>query len=288
MRNSLRALKAMVAAGAVLILAMVVAGAALILAAPAAHADPLDDIVIAHRAGATSRYGEGTLASYKHSVANHADILDGDIHWTKDSPKDSDKLGSILVIHDATLGRITNCKGKVSSWLWTSIRDKCRTDVGKQRLIRLKDLVRYAKSVRKPLAIQFKQRTITKAQAKQLWKTIKYSNVQLEAASYAMPALNKVKKLDAADRRHKINYALVTAGSGGWPSVSKVKRVGTYLHAELSIPASRMRTYKRAGIKVFLWTGKNKSHYRKMARLEPYGVVVNDVAKFQAWRKSQI
>ena len=277
MRNSVCVLTAMVAAGAVLI-----------LASPTAHADPLDDIVIAHRAGASARYGEGTLASYKHSVANHADILDGDIHWTKDSPNDSDKLGSILVIHDSKLDRITNCKGKVSSWLWTSIRDKCRTDVGKKRLIRLKTLVAYAKSVRKPLAIQIKQSTITNAQAKQLWKTIKSSKVQLEAATYALPAMNKIKKLDAADRSHKINYALVTAGSGGWPSVSKVKSVGTYLHAEKSIPASRMRTYKRAGIKVFLWTGKSKSDYKKMAALEPYGVVVNNVEKFQAWRKSQI
>ena len=268
--------------------AMVTAGAVLILASPTAHADPLDDIVIAHRAGASARYGEGKLASYKHSVANHADILDGDIHWTKDSPNDSDKLGSILVIHDSKLDRITNCKGKVSSWLWTSIRDKCRTDVGKKRLIRLKTLVAYAKSVRKPLAIQIKQSTITNAQAKQLWKTIKSSRVQLEAATYALPAMNKIKKLDAADRSHKINYALVTAGSGGWPSVSKVKSVGTYLHAEKSIPASRMRTYKRAGIKVFLWTGKSKSDYKKMAALEPYGVVVNNVEKFQAWRKSQI
>jgi glycerophosphoryl diester phosphodiesterase len=277
MRNSVRALMAMIAAGA-----------ALTLVAPAAQADPLDDIVIAHRAGATSLYGEGTLKSYKHSVKNHADILDGDIHWTKDSPKDKDKLGSILVIHDSTLDRITNCEGKVSSWLWSSIRDKCRTTIGKQKLIRLKDLIAYAKSVRKPLAIQFKQSTITKAQAKQLWKTIKYSNVQLEASSYALPALNKVKKLDAADRKHKIKYALVTTGSGGWPSVSKVKSVGTYLHAELSIPASRMRTYKKAGIKVFLWTGKSKSDYKKMAALEPYGVVVDNVEKFQRWRKTQI
>jgi glycerophosphoryl diester phosphodiesterase len=277
MRNAILALKALIAAGA-----------ALILVAPIAQADVLDEIVVAHRGGATTKYGEGTLKSYKFSVANHADILDGDIHWTKDSPNDSDKLGSILIIHDSTLDRITNCKGKVSSRLWTSIRDKCRTDIGKQRLIRLKDLVAYAKSVRKPLAIQIKQSTITNAQAKQLWKTIKSSKVQLEAASYGLPALNKVKKLDAADRSHKINYALVTAGSGGWPSVSKVKSVGNYLHAELSIPASRMRTYKRAGIKVFLWTGKSKSDYKKMAALDPFGVVVNDVEKFQAWRKSQI
>jgi glycerophosphoryl diester phosphodiesterase len=276
MRNSVRALQTIVAAGA-----------ALILASPAAQANPLDDIVIAHRAGATSRYGEGTLASYKHSVKNHADILDGDIHWTKDSPNDSDKVGNIVIIHDSTLDRITNCSGKISSWLWSSIRDKCRTTIGKQKLIRLKDLVAYAKSVRKPLAIQLKQSTITNAQAKQLWRTIKYSNIQLEASSYALPALNKVKKLDAADRRHKIKYALVATGSGGWPSVSKVKSVGTYLHAKLSIPASRMRTYKKAGIMVFLWTGKSRSDYKKMAALDPYGVVVNDVAKFQAWRNKQ-
>ena len=149
MRNAVRVLKAMIAVGAVLI-----------LVAPTAQANVLDQIVVAHRGGATGKYGEGTLASYKYAVANHADILDGDIHWTKDSPNDSDKLGSILIIHDSTLDRITNCKGKVSSWLWKSIRYKCGTDIGKQRLIRLKNLVAYAKSVRKRLAIQIMKSTI--------------------------------------------------------------------------------------------------------------------------------
>ena len=276
MRNAGRALKAMVAAGT-----------ALILVAPAAQADVLDQIVIAHRAGATSLYGEGTLASYKHSVKNHADILDGDIHWTKDSPNDKDKLGSILVIHDSTLDRITNCKGKVSSWLWSSIRDKCRTTIGKKRLIRLKDLVAYANSKGKPLGIGLKNSKITNAQAKQLWNTLKNSNVQLEAPLSRLAALNKVKKLDKADPKHKINYALVTTGAAGWPSVSKAKSVGKYLHARLELPASRMRAYKKAGIKVFLFTGKTVSDYKKMAKLNPYGVVVDDVKKFQAWRDTQ-
>ena len=267
--------------------ALIAIGAALILIAPTAQASILDAIVVAHRAGATTKYGEGTLKSYKFSVAHHADILDGDIHWTKDSPNDSDKLGSILVIHDSTLDRITNCRGKVSSWLWTSIRDKCRTDAGKQPLIRLKTLIAYANSVHKQVTIGLKNSTITNAQAKQLWNTIKYSNIQLEAPSSRLTALNKVKKLDAADPRHKIKYALVSSGAGGWPSVSKVKSVGTYLHAELSIPASVMRTYKNSGIRVFLWTGKTVSDYKKMAKLNPYGVVVNDVAKFQAWRDTQ-
>jgi glycerophosphoryl diester phosphodiesterase len=276
MRNAVRVLNALIAVGA-----------ALILVAPATQANILDQIVVAHRAGATTKYGEGTLRSYKFSVAHHADILDGDIHWTKDG-SDADKLGTILVIHDDTLDRITNCKGKVSSWLWTSIRKKCRTDAGKQPLIRLKDLVAYGNSVKKQVAIGLKNSTITNAQAKQLWKTIKSSNVQLEAPSSRLAALNKIKRLDQADPNHKIKYALVSAGSGGWPSVAKVKSVGTYLHAELSIPRSQMRIYKKAGIKVFLYTAKNVSDYKKVAALDPFGVVVNDVAKFQAWRNRQI
>ena len=275
MRNAILALKALIAAGA-----------ALILVAPIAQADVLDEIVVAHRGGATTKYGEGTLKSYKFSVANHADILDGDIHWTKDG-SDKDKVGSILVIHDSTLDRITNCKGKVSSWLWTSIQKKCRTDAGNQRLIRLKDLIAYGNSSGKQVAIGLKNGKISNAQAKQLWKTIRSSNVQLEAPASRLAALNKVKKLDKADPKHKIIYALTTIGSGGWPSVSKVKSVGKYLHAELSLPKSKMKTYKKAGIKVFLFTGKTVSDYKKMAALDPYGVVVNDVAKFQAWRNTQ-
>jgi len=277
MRYAVRALEALIA-----ILA------AFILLAPAAQANILDAIVVAHRAGATTKFGEGTMASYEYSVKHDADVLDGDIHWTKDSPNDSDNLGSILIIHDSTLDRITNCSGKVSSWLWSSIRDKCRTDIGKQPLIRLKTLIAYGDSVHKQVAIGLKNSTITDAQAKQLWNTIKYSNVQLEApASRLSGALNKVKKLDAADPNHKIKYALVCTGADGWPSVSEVKSVGTYFHAGLSISSSRMKTYKDAGIKVFLFTGKTVDDYERMAALNPYGVVVDNVAKFQDWRDTQ-
>ena len=198
MRNAVRALKAMIAVGA-----------ALILLAPAAEADPLDDIVVAHRGGAVTRFGEGTLRSYQDAVANGAQILDGDIHWTKDSPNDSDSVGSILIIHDSTLNRLTNCSGKVSSWLWTSIRDKCRTDVAKQKLIRINDLVAYANSKGKTLAINLKNSTITNAQAKQLWGHLKNSKVHLHAAWSNRAALNKVKALDRADSSRSINYALI-------------------------------------------------------------------------------
>jgi hypothetical protein len=192
-----------------------------------------------------------------------------------------------VILHDATLNRVTNCTGNVSSWLWSAIRDRCRTEVGGRKLMRLIDLLKYGNSVGKSFALEIKVSPITDAQAKQLWNAIKDSRVQLNATSARLDALNKIKKLDAADPNHKISYALGTSdkisyalgtlGTGGWPSVSTIKKIGTAVYAKLTIPAEVARSYRLANIKVFLFTGRNASDDARMIALQPYGVVVNDV-----------
>jgi glycerophosphoryl diester phosphodiesterase len=264
-----------------------VAGAAVaLLIAPVAHADILDAIVVAHRGATTATTAEGTLPAYQYAVRNHADYLDGDIRWAKDG-SDADTVGAMVISHDSTLNRVTNCSGYVSDWLWSSIYDKCRTDVGKQRLMRLVDLLKYGNSAGKKFALEIKPSSITNAQAKQLWYAVRSSKVQLEAGASALPALSKIKKLDAADSSHSLSYARITSGGGGWPSVSTLKQTGTSVHANMSIPATVMSQYKAGGLKVFLFTAKNETDYRKMASLNPYGVVVDDVGRFQRWRDAQ-
>lgn len=273
MRNVLRALTAGAAAGI-----------ALAVVAPSANASPADDILVAHRGATTKSIAEGTLASYQYAVKNHADILDGDVRWTKDS-SDADHVGTMVISHDATLDRVTNCSGQVSKWLWTSIRDRCRTTKGNDRIIKLSQLLTYAKSTGKPVALQIKLTSITDGQARQFWRAIKTSRVILEASSRQLPAMNKIKKLDHADKDHKISYAYVTLGTGGrWPSVSYIKSVGRSVHARLEIPRSVMYKYQAARIPVYLFTGKNEADYARMIELAPYGVVVDDVARFQRWR----
>ncbi len=258
-------------------------GIAPILPATTAYADSMEELTVAHRGATTSKLGESTLPAYQYAVKNHADILDADVRWTKDGP-DPDKLGTMVILHDATLDRITNCTGAVSSWQWSAIRDKCRTDIGGQRLIRLVDLLTYGNSVGKSFGLEIKVSQITDAQAKQFWNAIKNSRVQLTATSGRLAALNKIKKLDAADPTHKISYALGTSGTGGWPSASTIKETGTAVYAKFTIPADVVRSYRRANIKVFLYTSTNASQDAKMIALQPYGVVVNDVARFQRWR----
>jgi glycerophosphoryl diester phosphodiesterase len=275
MRNVLHALTAVAAAGI-----------ALVVAAPSANAIPVDNILVAHRGATTKSVAEGTLASYQYAVRNHADILDGDVRWTKDSP-DADHVGTMVISHDSTLNRVTNCSGAVSKWLWTSIRDRCRTTKGHDRLIKLSQLLAYAKSTGKPVSLQIKLTSITNGQARQFWRAVRTSRVILEASSSQLPAMNKVKKLDKADKAHKISYAYVTLGTGGrWPSVSLIRSVGTSVHARLEIPRSVMRKYQAAHIPVYLFTGKTESDYRRMVKLGPYGVVVDDVARFERWRDS--
>jgi glycerophosphoryl diester phosphodiesterase len=263
--------------------AVLALGIAPILTATTAYADSMEEFTVAHRGATTSKLGESTLPAYQYAVKSHADILDADVRWTKDG-SDPDKVGTMVILHDATLDRITDCTGEVSSWLWSAIRDKCRTDVGGQRLIRLVDLLKYGNSVGKSFGLEIKVSTITDAQAEQFWSAIKDSRVQLVATSARLPALNKIKKLDAADPTHRISYALGNLGNGGWPSVSAIKKIGTAVHAKLTIPSNVVRTYQEANIKVFVFTARNESDYAKMITLEPYGVVVNDVARFQRWR----
>jgi glycerophosphoryl diester phosphodiesterase len=269
------------------VLSVVVAAAiALIIVAPAAYADCMDVVVVAHRGASTSKYAEGTLRAYKYAVRNHAEILDADVRWTKDGP-DSDSVGTMIILHDPTLDRISNCHGRVSEWRWSSIRAKCRTDVGGQRLMRLIDLLRYGNALGKSFTLEIKLASITDTQAKQFWNTVKNSRVQLVARAARLASLNKIKRLDEADASHRISYAFSTRGRHGWPSVSAIKNTASAVYAKLTIPVTVARRYRQANIKVFLSTGKNEADYAKMMARKPYAVVVNDVAQFERWYDDQ-
>jgi len=262
------------------------AAIALVVVVPTAQADSRHVLVVAHRGAEVSKYAEGTLPAYRFAVRHRVDILDADVRWTKDG-SDRDSVGTMIILHDATLDRITNCEGPISQWLWSSIRAKCRTEVGGRRLMRLIDLLRYGNSVGKSFTLEIKLASITDAQAKQFWNTIKNSRVQLVARAARLAPLNKIKKLDEADGSHRISYALSTRGTDRWPSVSAIKNTATAVYAKPTIPVTVARRYRQANIEVFLSTGKNEADYAKMIARKPYAVVVNDVARFERWCDDQ-
>jgi hypothetical protein len=47
-----------------------------LLVVQTAHADSMDEVVVAHRGADTSKYAEGTAAAYQYAVRNRADMLE--------------------------------------------------------------------------------------------------------------------------------------------------------------------------------------------------------------------
>src|SRR6202041_194213 len=98
--------------------------------------------VIAHR-GASGHAPENTLAAYERAVQLGAGFIETDLHLTRDA--------RFVAIHDATLERTTNGRGKVSDFTLAELR---RLDNGLwydrqymgQRLPTLEDILEFGRT----------------------------------------------------------------------------------------------------------------------------------------------
>jgi glycerophosphoryl diester phosphodiesterase len=89
--------------------------------------------VTAHRGGSDER-PENTMAAFRNAVAVGADAVEFDVRSTKDH--------RLVVLHDRTLNRTTNCTRAVYRWTLAQVRT-CRTDGDRQRVPTLKEVLNY-------------------------------------------------------------------------------------------------------------------------------------------------
>jgi glycerophosphoryl diester phosphodiesterase len=61
---------------------------------------------VAHRGGIVPGYPENTLAAFRQAIKHGAEVIEIDLRGTQD--------GEVVIMHDATLDRTTNGKGKVT------------------------------------------------------------------------------------------------------------------------------------------------------------------------------
>ncbi|MCT8137997.1 glycerophosphodiester phosphodiesterase [Anaerobacillus sp. CMMVII] len=70
-------------------------------------------LVISHRGGST--FPENTLPGFQHSIDIGVDVIEFDVHMTKD--------GHLVVIHDFTVDRTTDGQGRVDSFTLAEIKE---------------------------------------------------------------------------------------------------------------------------------------------------------------------
>jgi len=89
--------------------------------AAAAHATTLHPLTIVAHRGLSEGVPENTLAAFRQSIDRGVQIIELDLRITKD--------GQLVVIHDPTLDRTTNCAGAVAAMELVAVR-QCATDGG--------------------------------------------------------------------------------------------------------------------------------------------------------------
>ena len=103
---------------------------------------------VAHR-GASAQYPENTLLAFRAAVAQGVDALEIDVHRTAD--------GELVVIHDSTLERTTNGRGKVCE---KSLRKIRQLDAGQgENVPLLAEVIQLARNAQIRLSVEVKGET---------------------------------------------------------------------------------------------------------------------------------
>src|SRR5215468_4384284 len=98
-------------------------------------------LVFAHR-GASAERPEHTEEAYRLAIEQGADGLECDVRLTRD--------GHLVCIHDATLRRTSNGRGRVSAMTLQEMR---QLDFGGSRVLTLDELVKLATGAGRPLRL---------------------------------------------------------------------------------------------------------------------------------------
>jgi len=102
-------------------------------------------ILTGHR-GAKKEFPENTILSIRHAISSGCKAIEIDIHQTKDN--------QLVVIHDATIDRTSNGKGRVDSYTYEELLE---FDFGKgQKIPALSEVLELAKETKIKLMIESK------------------------------------------------------------------------------------------------------------------------------------
>jgi len=211
---------------------------------------------------------ENTLISFKKAIELGADAVECDVHLSKD--------GEIVVIHDGTVNRTTNGKGKVSKLMYTKIES---LDAGKgEKIPLLKELLDLVRDKCK-LNIEIKDIHATE-KVLDLIENEDWSKIILSSS--------KLKVLFDIRKRNKIITTSLIFWSTRIPF--KVKRLfdkalrtevnAISLSKELATKSLISKLHQK-NLKVYVWTVNKKKVIRKLVERGADGIFTNDIRLFK-------
>jgi glycerophosphoryl diester phosphodiesterase len=230
---------------------------------PTRRARLSDPAIAGHRGAVTGGLAENTLQSLRYAEP-YVDVLEFDLHLTADH--------RLVLMHDTTLDRTTNCSGPVSAWTLQALQEQCL--VGDQPIPTFDEVATYAAQEGKAIAPELKDPTMSGADLEEVASVIRDHGLG------GRTWLQSVYGSRFAAMRQLVPGLRTVLVSAGAPSVASVRASGATAIASplttLTIP--RVRDYHRAHLYVWGWTARSIGEI-ETAKALGCNMVVTDVPR---------
>lgn len=229
-------------------------------------------MVIAHR-GFSGTAPENTLIAFKKALDLGVDMIELDVHLSKDA--------EVVVIHDETLNRTTNGKGKVAEY---TLKELKQLDAGSflspqfsgERIPTLREVLQIVKG-RIPLAIELKKGDMGRYTiidlADRAFQEIEKMGMlnQVIFASFELSAIERIQ-----ERNPHIPVALNFGKEWNFPEeMTGGKSISVLSCRARVLNPYNISTAHKQGIKVLAWTLNTEEEMEQFLRLGVDGIITN-------------
>ncbi len=235
-------------------------------------------VITGHR-GFQGRYPENTLISFQAAVAAGVDVIEMDVHLTRD--------GVPVIIHDDTVDRTSDGRGRVDGLRLKEIR---ALDAGGwfaprfagQRIPTLAEVLeRFGGRVVLNVEIKAHGRAggdVERAVVREVAQRGLTAGVMI--SSFDADILSRVRRLSPATA-----VALIAKHSVEGPALHVCRQLGVFsYHPSARFTDARLvAAMHAAGIRVFCYNADSAADVRRLARLGADGVIAKDPLLARRW-----
>lgn len=238
---------------------------------PAAPLPPAP-VIAGHRGTGDGGAPENTLAAMRYA-AGSVDVLEMDVRATSD--------GRLVLMHDQTLDRTTNCSGDVAALTYAELSARCWIDTAAtpEPVPTFEELAAYVATTTRSIAPEVKP-GLTEAHQQELVAILNRHGL----ASRTFVQVNEVAaatgpRLKALEPRLRVVYLTSTA-----PEPAAVKAAGAAVVAlnRTAATAASVGSLQEAGLAVWPWTATTVDQLRALWAMRVDGVITDLPREAQA------
>jgi len=213
---------------------------------------------IAHR-GASKQEPENTLRSFRRALALNVSMIECDAHLCK--------TGELVVMHDNTVNRTTNGKGKIYKKTFKELK---KLDDGKgEHIPKLQDVIELIdRKIRLNIELKGKGTGWAVAMMLQMYYGMGWRHGDFVVSSFSRRELRKFRKIDT---RTPVGYLIYINIFGSLHFAKKINAYSINLNSNYVKKRFVDRAHKK-GLKVYVYTVNTKEDAQKMKELGVDGV----------------